>query len=137
MPLDVCLDTLVSEIKPYRQFLMWLFLDTGNIQLLSRSTVDSVLGPFFSADSSLRRAWNTTRRRLGIDPDRTESYQLLAVRKTAPTESETRTYRSCTVMTCVKQNVRTPWCLSGHSSLPLYLYNCGIIKKKARCIGEV
>ena len=31
------------------------------------------------------RVWNTTRCRLGLDPDRAESYPLLAVHKLAPT----------------------------------------------------
>ena len=37
--------------------------------------------PSRTADSSLRRAWNTTRRH-GLSPDRTASYPLLAARKT-------------------------------------------------------
>ena len=41
--------------------------------------------PSFSADSSLRRAWNSTHRRHGLCPDRTEDYQLLSVRKPTPT----------------------------------------------------
>ena len=42
-------------------------------------------GPGNCAGSSLRRAWNTTRHRLGLGPDRTVSYPLLADRKPLPT----------------------------------------------------
>ena len=50
-----------------------------------RQTVDPVLIPFLCVDSSLRRAWNTKRSRLGLGPDRTASYPLHAVHKPAPT----------------------------------------------------
>ena len=64
------------------RFLVW----TDPAALSER--VGPVSGPFHCADSSLRRARNTTRRRLGLGPDRMESYPLLAVRKPAPTVSE-------------------------------------------------
>ena len=49
-------------------------------------TISLVSGPFNCTDSSsLRHAWNTTHRRLGLGPNRTESYPLLAIRKPAPT----------------------------------------------------
>ena len=54
-----------------------------------RPTVDPLSGPF-SADSSLRRAWNTTRRRHGLSPDWTASFPLLAAHKPAPTVAEDR-----------------------------------------------
>ena len=48
-----------------------------------RQAVDPVSGPFLCADSSLRRAWNTTHRRIRLGLDRTESYHpVLAIRNT-------------------------------------------------------
>ena len=41
--------------------------------------------PSMSADSSMRHAWNTTRRRHRLCSDRSASYPLLATRKLAPT----------------------------------------------------
>ena len=50
----------------------------------------SLSGPFIFTDCSLRRGWNTTRRRLGLGPDRMEGYPQLAVRKPVPTAAGDR-----------------------------------------------
>ena len=60
-------------------------------------TFGPVSGPFRCTDSSLRRTRNTTRRRFGLGPDRTESYPLLTVCKPAPTVDLVSIHRLCVV----------------------------------------
>ena len=77
-----------TDLNPVRSFSCPSYQVRGiSFELFPRPwhTVAPVSSPFRCADSSLRRVWNTTQRRLGLGPDRTESYPLLAVRKLAPT----------------------------------------------------
>ena len=59
-------------------------------------TIGPVSGPFNSADSSIKRAWKTTRSWHGLGPDRSASYPLFVVRKPAPTVARERRAKSDT-----------------------------------------